>query len=53
MSATFDFNETPDYDEILQTIADYVLNSKDKSDEAWTTARHCLMEHLGLWACWP
>ena len=47
MSATFDLNERPDYDDILQTIADYVLNYQIKSDEAWTTARHCLMDTLG------
>ncbi|KXS52209.1 MAG: hypothetical protein AWU57_3409, partial [Marinobacter sp. T13-3] len=25
MSATFDVNERPDYDQVLQQIADYVL----------------------------
>jgi len=47
MSATFDLNERPDYDDILQTIADYVLNYQIDSEEAWTTARHCLMDTLG------
>jgi len=47
MSATFDLNERPDYDDVLQRIADYVLTYQVKSDEAWTTARHCLMDTLG------
>ncbi|MDO6824597.1 2-methylcitrate dehydratase [Marinobacter sp. 1_MG-2023] len=47
MSATFDLNERPDYDEVLQKIADYVLGYKIASDDAWKTARHCLMDTLG------
>ncbi|MDO6442541.1 2-methylcitrate dehydratase [Marinobacter sp. 2_MG-2023] len=47
MSATFDLNERPDYDEVLQKIADYVLDYKIASDDAWKTARHCLMDTLG------
>ncbi|WP_417521376.1 2-methylcitrate dehydratase [Marinobacter sp.] len=47
MSATFDLNERPDYDEVLQKIADYVLTYKVKSKEAWNTARLCLMDTLG------
>ncbi len=47
MSATFDLNERPDYDDVLQRIADYVLTYQVKSEEAWTTARHCLMDTLG------
>ncbi|EHJ05160.1 2-methylcitrate dehydratase [Marinobacter manganoxydans] len=47
MSATFDLNERPDYDEVLQKIADYVLTYEVKSDEAWNTARYCLMDTLG------
>lgn len=47
MSATFDLNERPDYDEILQKIADYVLSYQIDSDEAWNTARYCLMDTLG------
>lgn len=47
MSATFDLNERPDYDEVLQTIADYVLNYRISSKEAWNTARNCLMDTLG------
>lgn len=47
MSATYDLNERPDYDDILQKIADYVLNYEIDSDEAWDTARNCLMDTLG------
>lgn len=47
MSATFDTNERPDYDELLQAIADYVLTYRIGSDEAWQTARYCLMDTLG------
>jgi len=47
MSATFDLNERPDYDEVLQRIADYVLTYEITSEEAWNTARYCLMDTLG------
>ena len=47
MSATFDVNERPDYDDVLQQIADYVLNYEIDSDEAWNTARNCLIDTLG------
>ena len=47
MSATFDLNERPDYDEALQKIADYVLTYEVKNEEAWNTARLCLMDTLG------
>ncbi|SHK45676.1 2-methylcitrate dehydratase [Marinobacter antarcticus] len=47
MSATFDLNERPDYDDVLQQIADYVLTYRVKSKEAWNTARNCLMDTLG------
>lgn len=47
MSATFDLNERPDYDQVLQKIADYVLTYKVKNKEAWNTARLCLMDTLG------
>jgi len=39
--------ERPDYDQVLQDIADYVLNFRVTSKEAWNTARHCLMDSLG------
>ena len=47
MSATFDLNERPDYDDVLQKIADYVLTYEITTDEAWNTARYCLMDTLG------
>ncbi|WP_439888439.1 2-methylcitrate dehydratase [Pseudomonas sp. MBLB4123] len=47
MSATFDLNMRPDYDQVLQDIADYVLNYRAESQEARSTARHCLMDSLG------
>lgn len=47
MSATFDLNERPDYDDVLQKIADYVLNYQVDSLEALDTARNCLMDTLG------
>jgi len=47
VSATFDLNERPDYDVVLQKIADYVLTYRIDSDDAWSTARHCLMDTLG------
>ncbi|MEO9525125.1 2-methylcitrate dehydratase [Marinobacter alexandrii] len=47
MSQTFDLNERPDYDEVLQKIADYVLTYQIDSEEAWNTARYCLMDTIG------
>lgn len=47
MSATFDLNERPEYDEVLQKIVDYVLTYEITSEEAWRTARYCLMDTLG------
>ena len=47
MSATSDANERPDYDPELQAIADYVLNYQVASQEAFETARYCLMDTLG------
>ncbi len=42
-----DINERPDFDHELVAIADYVLNTPVKSQEAYETARHCLMDTLG------
>lgn len=47
MTANVEANERPDYDLVLQKIADYVLNYKVDSQEAWNTARNCLMDTLG------
>ncbi|USD23462.1 bifunctional 2-methylcitrate dehydratase/aconitate hydratase [Microbulbifer sp. VAAC004] len=35
------------YDQVIQDIADYVLNFEVYSNEAWQTARYCLMDSLG------
>ena len=45
-------NVRPEYDDEIQKIADYVLNYSIDNDspnsaDAWTTARHCLMDTLG------
>jgi 2-methylcitrate dehydratase len=42
-----DLNERPDYDQVIQDIADYVVNYEIESDEAMETARNCLMDTLG------
>ncbi|GAA5218844.1 bifunctional 2-methylcitrate dehydratase/aconitate hydratase [Corallincola platygyrae] len=47
MSANVELNERPPYDDILQEIADYVLNYEIESEEAWNTARNCLIDTLG------
>ncbi|UVJ42405.1 2-methylcitrate dehydratase [Pseudomonas sp. LS1212] len=47
MSANVDLNIRPDYDQVLQDIADYVLNYRIQSPEALDTARNCLMDTLG------
>lgn len=47
MSANVDLNQRPDYDAVLQDIADYVLDYRIDSTEALDTARNCLMDTLG------
>ncbi len=47
MSANVETNIRPDYDQVIQDIADYVINYKISSDEAMDTARNCLMDTLG------
>ncbi|TLX60101.1 2-methylcitrate dehydratase [Stutzerimonas nosocomialis] len=47
MSANVDLNERPDYDPVIQDIADYVLSYRVESPEALDTARNCLMDTLG------
>ncbi|WP_320823164.1 bifunctional 2-methylcitrate dehydratase/aconitate hydratase [Reinekea sp.] len=47
MSANVETNERPDYDEVMQKIADYVLDYEIVSETAWQTARFCLMDTLG------
>jgi len=40
-------NVRPDPDKVLVDIADYVINYKIHSDEAFETARYCLMDTIG------
>ncbi len=47
MSSNVDINKRPDYDEVLQKIADYVCDTEITSTEALDTARNCLMDTLG------
>lgn len=47
MNSSVDDNQKPDYDHVLQDIADYVLYTPIHSMEAWETARWCLMDSLG------
>lgn len=42
-----DRNIRPDYDQVIQDVADYVLNYQIDSAEAMNTARNCLMDTLG------
>lgn len=46
MSTNADPNTRPDYDGVLQQIADYVLTYRVDSPEARDTARLCLMDSL-------
>lgn len=47
MSSNVDLNNRPDYDQVLQDIADYVLNYKVESALALDTARNSLIDALG------
>ena len=47
MGENVDFNERPEYDQVIQDIADYVMSYEVDSVEALNTARHCLMDSLG------
>ena len=47
MSANVDFNERPEPDQVLVDIAEYVMNYEVDSDEAYDTARNCLIDTLG------
>lgn len=47
MTATFDLNQRPDYDSVIQNIVDYVRDYDIDDEEAWNTARLCLMDTLG------
>ncbi|MDE3738957.1 2-methylcitrate dehydratase [Metapseudomonas resinovorans] len=47
MSSNVDLNQRPPYDQVIQDIADYVLDYRVESAEALDTARNCLMDSLG------
>ena len=47
MSSNVDLNLRPPADEELQTIADYVMSQPAFCEEAYETARYCLMDTLG------
>ena len=47
MNDTVTENIRPDYDQVIQDIADYVLDYRISSVEAFDTARNCLMDTLG------
>ncbi|WP_351076497.1 2-methylcitrate dehydratase [Shewanella sp. CAL98-MNA-CIBAN-0140] len=47
MSSNVDINNRPDYDHVIQDIADYVLTFEVCSEEALDTARNCLMDTIG------
>jgi len=47
MKQTVETNLKPDYDNVIQDIATYVLDTTLASDEAYETARLCLMDALG------
>lgn len=47
MSSNADINNRPDYDHVIQDIADYVLNFEVSSEEALYTARNCLLDTPG------
>ncbi|MBA6357503.1 MULTISPECIES: 2-methylcitrate dehydratase [unclassified Colwellia] len=47
MNSNTDINNRPDYDHVIQDIADYVMNFEVTSEEALDTARNCLMDTLG------
>ena len=47
MSANVDINIRPEPDQVLVDIAEYTANMEISSDEAYDTARNCLMDTLG------
>lgn len=42
-----DVNERPDFDSVLCDIADYVMDYEITSEDAFETARYCLLDTLG------
>lgn len=47
MSANVDLNNRPAPDKVITDSADYVINYKVTSEEAYRTAHYCLMDTLG------
>ena len=47
MSQNVDINNRPQPDQVLVDIANYVCDYEIKSDEAYDTARNCLIDTLG------
>ena len=47
MHSCVETNVKPNYDTVMSDIADYVLNTTINSEEAYNTARLCLMDTLG------
>lgn len=47
MSMNVDINERPQPDKLLVQIAEYVANAEIESQEAYNTARNCLIDTLG------
>ena len=47
MSTSFDENAKPDYDRVINDIADYMCSTVINSPVAYETARLCLMDTLG------
>lgn len=45
-----DSNIRPEFDKEIQAIADFVLNDRNPSAEAWSMARYCLLDSLGCMA---
>ena len=40
-------NESREFDQVIQDIADYALSYEIESDPAYETARYCLIDTLG------
>ena len=47
MSQNVELNERPAPDELLVSIADYVMETDIQSKEAFDTARNCLIDAIG------
>lgn len=47
MAATFDLNNRPAYDTLIERIADYVCDTQITGEEAYKTAHYCLLDTLG------